>query len=85
MNKYSRTWDFFITKVDSPETGTSQEPETLRTHYRHLEEWARSIYTVRSIDYHWSTQDIMSDDNVPLIGRITPDSEHSYVATGFQK
>ena len=54
-------------------------------HYRHLEEWARSIYTVRSIDYHWSTQDVMSDDNVPLIGRITPDSEHSYVATGFQK
>ena len=27
----------------------------------------------------------MSDDNVPLIGRLTPDSEHSYVATGFQK
>ena len=30
-------------------------------------------------------QDVMSDDGVPLIGRITPDSEHSYVATGFQK
>lgn len=56
-----------------------------KEHYRHLEEWARSIYNVRSIDYHWSTQDVMSDDNVPLIGRITPDSEHSYVATGFQK
>jgi glycine/D-amino acid oxidase-like deaminating enzyme/nitrite reductase/ring-hydroxylating ferredoxin subunit len=54
-------------------------------HYRHLGEWARSIYTMLSIDYHWSTQDVMSDDNVPLIGRITPDSEHSYVATGFQK
>lgn len=54
-------------------------------HYRHLEDWARSIYKVRSIDYHWSTEDVMSDDNVPIIGRLTPDSEHSYVATGFQK
>jgi glycine/D-amino acid oxidase-like deaminating enzyme/nitrite reductase/ring-hydroxylating ferredoxin subunit len=54
-------------------------------HYRHLEDWARSIYKVRSIDYHWSTQDVVSDDGVPLIGRITPDSEHSYIATGFRK
>ena len=56
-----------------------------KEHYKHLEEWARSIYTVRSIDNHWSTQDVMSNDGVPLIGRITPDSEHSYVATGFNK
>ena len=56
-----------------------------KQHYRHLEEWASSIFTVRSIDYHWSTQDVMPDDGVPLIGRITPDSEHSYIATGFQK
>jgi len=54
-------------------------------HYRHLEDWARSIYKVRSIDYRWSTQDVMSDDNVPLIGRLTPDSEQLYLATGFQK
>ena len=54
-------------------------------HYKHLEDWARSIYKVRSIDYRWSTEDVMSDDGVPLIGRITPDSEHSYIATGFRK
>ena len=54
-------------------------------HYRHLEDWARSIYKVLSIDYHWLTEDVMSADNVPFIGRLTPDSEHSYVATGFQK
>jgi glycine/D-amino acid oxidase-like deaminating enzyme/nitrite reductase/ring-hydroxylating ferredoxin subunit len=54
-------------------------------HYKHLEDWARSIYKVRSIDYHWSTEDVMPDDGVPLIGRITPDSEHSYIATGFRK
>jgi len=54
-------------------------------HYRHLEEWTRSIYKVRSFDYHWSTQDVMSEDRIPLIGRLTPDSEHLYLATGFQK
>lgn len=54
-------------------------------HYRHLEDWARSIYSVRSIDYHWLTEDVMPDDGVPLIGRLTPDSGHSYLATGFRK
>lgn len=56
-----------------------------KDHYRHLEEWIRSIYTVRSIDYHWSTQDVISADSVPYIGRITPENEHSYLATGFRK
>lgn len=54
-------------------------------HYRHLEDWVRSIYKVRSIDYHWLTEDVMSEDRVPLIGRLTPDSEHLYLATGFNK
>ncbi len=54
-------------------------------HYRNLEDWARSIYKVRSIDYHWSTEDVISEDRVPLIGRLTPDSEHLLLATGFQK
>ncbi|WP_440946102.1 FAD-dependent oxidoreductase [Methanosarcina sp. T3] len=54
-------------------------------HYRHLEDWARSIYRVRSIDYRWLTEDVMPEDNIPLIGRLTPDSEHLYLATGFKK
>lgn len=54
-------------------------------HYRNLENWIRSIYRVNSIDYHWLTEDIISEDSVPLIGRLTPDSEHLYLATGFNK
>ncbi|MDG6256764.1 MAG: FAD-dependent oxidoreductase [Methanomicrobiaceae archaeon] len=54
-------------------------------HYRHLEEWARSLYSVQSIDYRWSTQDTMPLDRVPYIGRQTPDQDHLYVATGFRK
>ncbi|MDK2834496.1 MAG: hypothetical protein PWP63_1583 [Methanolobus sp.] len=56
-----------------------------KDHYRHLEEWIRSIYTVSSIDYHWSTQDVITADNFPDIGRTTPESKHSYLATGFRK
>ncbi|MDI6718204.1 MAG: FAD-dependent oxidoreductase [Methanomicrobiales archaeon] len=54
-------------------------------HYRRLEEWARSIYTVRSIDYRWSAQDTMPVDGVPYIGRLTGDLPHQYVGTGFHK
>ena len=56
-----------------------------RDHYRHLEEFAKSIYTVRSIDYRWSAEDAMPIDRVPFIGRISPDHPHVYVATGFRK
>lgn len=56
-----------------------------KDHYRKLEEWIRSVYPVRSVDYHWSTQDVITTDHVPYIGRITSDSEHSYLATGFRK
>ena len=54
-------------------------------HYKHLEDWARSIYNVHSIDYHWSTEDVMPQDEVPLIGRLSPENEHIYIATGFRK
>ncbi|MDQ1276491.1 MAG: hypothetical protein QG610_2069 [Euryarchaeota archaeon] len=54
-------------------------------HYRHLDEWIKSVYRVRSIDYRWLTEDVMSEDRIPLIGRLTPDSEHLYLATGFNK
>ncbi|HDR73075.1 MAG TPA: FAD-dependent oxidoreductase [Methanoculleus sp.] len=54
-------------------------------HYRHLVAWARSLYSVQSIDYRWSTQDTMPLDRVPYIGRQTPDQDHLYVATGFRK
>lgn len=64
--------------------GTGQGTPTYE-HYRHLEEWVRSAYSVRSIDYRWLTEDVMSEDRIPLIGRLTSDSDHLYLATGFNK
>lgn len=54
-------------------------------HYRNLEKWIRSVYSVNSIDYHWSTQDVITVDHVPYIGRLTSDNENVYIATGFRK
>lgn len=54
-------------------------------HYRNLEKWVRSVYSVNSVDYHWSTQDVITVDHVPYIGRLTSDNENLYIATGFRK
>jgi glycine/D-amino acid oxidase-like deaminating enzyme/nitrite reductase/ring-hydroxylating ferredoxin subunit len=51
--------------------------------YRRLEEWARSRFDVRSIEYRWSTQDNNTPDKVPYIGKLSASSKHLYVATGF--
>ena len=54
-------------------------------HYRNLEKWVRSVYSVNSVDYRWSAQDVISIDRIPYIGRLTSGNENSYLATGFRK
>lgn len=54
-------------------------------HYRNLEKWVRSVYSVNSIDYHWSTQDVITVDHIPYIGRLISDNENLFIATGFRK
>ncbi|MDX6604550.1 MAG: hypothetical protein QOF23_1059, partial [Solirubrobacterales bacterium] len=53
--------------------------------YRALDAFARERFDVRSIDYRWSTQDTISVDHVPYIGRLTAWSRRIYMATGFAK
>ncbi|RQG92106.1 FAD-dependent oxidoreductase [Natrarchaeobius chitinivorans] len=52
--------------------------------YRRLLEWARSRFSVESVDYRWSTQDYKPADRVPLVGRAGPGTETIFVATGFR-
>ena len=61
-------------------TGTVSDTEE---RYQHLEEYARSRFGVKSVDYRWSTQDMVSFDKIPYIGKLTPMTKHLYVATGF--
>lgn len=59
--------------------------DNMLLHYERLKEYADRIYDVEYAGYRWSTQDCMAVDGVPYIGRLTPDSEDLYVATGFNK
>ncbi|MDQ4096021.1 MAG: FAD-dependent oxidoreductase [Actinomycetota bacterium] len=60
--------------------GQEAEPEK---RYAALEEWTRSRFDIRSLEYRWSTQDNQSVDHVPYVGRLTRSSENVFTATGF--
>ncbi len=51
--------------------------------YQKLEAYARDRFSVSSFEYRWSTQDYVSFDKLPYIGKLTPFNQHIYVATGF--
>ena len=50
--------------------------------YRMVEDYARNRFGINTFDYRWSTQDMVSSDQLPYIGQLTPKSK-IYVATGF--
>jgi Rieske Fe-S protein len=54
-------------------------------HYERLAEFAKRHFAVSEIEYRWSTQDNMPVDGVPFVGKLTPRSQATYVATGFRK
>lgn len=56
-----------------------------RRHYRALERFVEALYTVREVRYRWMTQDNITVDHVPYIGRMGAETSHIYVATGFKK
>jgi len=53
--------------------------------YAELEAFAKQAYPNTPIKYRWATQDCMSLDKVPYIGRHRRGNSHVYVATGFNK
>ncbi|MBL4930992.1 FAD-dependent oxidoreductase [Clostridium paridis] len=59
--------------------------EDFKKHYDNLKEFAKSIFDVEDFPYQWSTQDYITIDDVPYVGRLTMTKENIYVATGFGK
>lgn len=51
--------------------------------YLKLENFTRTHFGIDTFDYRWSTQDMVSFDKLPFIGKLTPLDENIYVATGF--
>jgi glycine/D-amino acid oxidase-like deaminating enzyme/nitrite reductase/ring-hydroxylating ferredoxin subunit len=50
---------------------------------RRLEDWAHERFRVRSVAYRWATQDNVTTDRLPYVGRLAPGSKRLLVATGF--
>jgi glycine/D-amino acid oxidase-like deaminating enzyme/nitrite reductase/ring-hydroxylating ferredoxin subunit len=48
-----------------------------------LEKYALHNFPIDKIDFRWSTQDMVSFDKIPYVGKLTPVNNHIYVATGF--
>jgi len=53
--------------------------------YSALENFALRHWNPTGFLYRWSTQDYMSVDGVPYVGRLSRRSDHIYAATGFRK
>jgi glycine/D-amino acid oxidase-like deaminating enzyme len=53
--------------------------------HQRLADYAKERFGVAPIAYRWSTWDYLSNDEVPLIGKLYPWSHHAFVATGFMK
>ncbi|MDD4376579.1 MAG: FAD-dependent oxidoreductase [Eubacteriales bacterium] len=53
--------------------------------WQEIEDFAKKYYPESKIKYHWATQDCMTLDRVPYIGRYSAGTKDLYVATGFNK
>jgi Rieske Fe-S protein len=53
--------------------------------YERLRDFAVENFGIHSVEYRWSTQDNLSVDDAPYVGRLTPCSRGCFVATGFGK
>lgn len=63
---------------------TGQSKDT-NMHYKALFDFAKDIFTVESVPYRWSTEDCMTLDGVPYVGKFTSETPNIYIATGFGK
>ncbi|MGF1459020.1 MAG: FAD-dependent oxidoreductase [Leptolyngbyaceae cyanobacterium] len=59
------------------------EADDTKERFARLAADAATYFGVTSVDYYWSSQDFVSFDSVPYIGKLTPINQHIYVATGF--
>ena len=53
--------------------------------YKVLESFCKDKLPDATIDYHFATQDCISLDDIPYIGKYSTNTENLYVATGFNK
>jgi glycine/D-amino acid oxidase-like deaminating enzyme/nitrite reductase/ring-hydroxylating ferredoxin subunit len=69
--------DVLIISGEGHPVGEADDP---RTHWHHLERWARDELRSGDVIYRWSTQDYYSLDRVPFVGAL---KGTMYAATAF--
>ncbi|HAT4093394.1 TPA: FAD-dependent oxidoreductase [Clostridium perfringens] len=65
----------------SHRTGENEEGGS----YDKLRKVAKNLYPKAKEKYYWSSQDCMTIDGIPYIGRYSSETSNIYVATGFNK
>jgi glycine/D-amino acid oxidase-like deaminating enzyme/nitrite reductase/ring-hydroxylating ferredoxin subunit len=74
--------DLLLVGGEGHRTGTGGNTEE---RYATLEAFAREHWDVQSVEYRWSSQDNVTVDGLPLVGKMTPFEDRVLMATGFAK
>ncbi|HAX74074.1 MAG TPA: FAD-dependent oxidoreductase [Firmicutes bacterium] len=74
--------DVLLVGGQNHRTGTS--PDTLN-HYAYLKQFSKDYFNSDDVLYEWSTQDYVTVDYIPYIGKLKESNDDIYVATGFNK
>jgi glycine/D-amino acid oxidase-like deaminating enzyme/nitrite reductase/ring-hydroxylating ferredoxin subunit len=53
--------------------------------FRRLAAWAGKTFELQGFEYRWATQDPVTLDHVPFVGKLVPFSDRILVATGYRK
>lgn len=61
------------------------EKTDLSNSYKKLENIAKQIYPQGKVENYWNTEDCITLDKIPYIGKYSNIWENAYVATGFNK
>lgn len=61
------------------------EKTDLSNSYKKLENIAKQIYPQGKVENYWNTEDYITLDKIPYIGKYSNMWENAYVATGFNK
>ena len=59
--------------------------DNVENSYEFLEDTAKKLYPNSEVLYKWSTQDCVSLDKIPYIGKFSNTMPNMYLATGFKK
>lgn len=73
---------YFIYGGQSHIAGSTSETDQF---YETLQHELTTDFKLPAFDYGWSAQDVMTANQIPYIGQLSPNDDSLYIATGFNK